>query len=229
MGIIPFQFEDKAVRVVRDENGEPLFVGKDVCDALGYADHAGAMRRHCKGALKRRPLQTDGGTQEMLVLAEPDVMRLLVHSKLPAAQAFERMVFEEILPAIRRTGQYAAPQAEQPGKEPAKLGVDWLARSMHNAQKVIQMAAGRVGMAVVAEETPDFSHPDIAMGLAGLMFAQQRFLVEMESLESAKIRALHLKERIVDLRPDDWAERFLRELNRAQAVQIMQAATRKLA
>ena len=67
------------------------------------------------------------------------------------------------------------------------------------------------------------------MGLAGLMFARQRFLVEMESLESVRIRALHIKERIVDLRPDDWADRFLGELNRAQAVQIMQAATRKLA
>ena len=232
MDIIPFQFEDKAVRVVRDESGEPLFVGKDVCEVLGYADSTNAMKRHCRGVAKQHPIvDALGRTQETRVLAEPDVMRLLVHSKLPAAQSFERLVFEEILPAIRRTGRYAAPQTEQPGNEPGKLGVDtdWLARSMHNAQKVIQMAAGRVGMAVVAEETPDFSHPDIAMGLAGLMFAQQRFLVEMESLESAKIRALHLKERIVDLRPDDWAERFLRELNRAQAVQIMQAATRKLA
>jgi hypothetical protein len=107
------------------------------------------------------------------VVNESGLYNLVLGSRKPQAKAFKRWVTHDVLPAICRTGPYAAPQTEQPGKEPAKLGVDtdWLARSMHNAQKVIQLAAGRVGLAVVAEETPDFSHPDIAMGLAGLMFA----------------------------------------------------------
>lgn len=104
--IIPFQFGEKPIRVVTDETGVPLFVGKDICDALGYVDHLDAMKRHCKGAVKRRPLQTLGGAQELRVLSEPDVMRLIVSSKLPAAEAFERLVFEEILPTIRKTGTY---------------------------------------------------------------------------------------------------------------------------
>lgn len=110
MGAIQFfNFESHDVRVVTDINGEPLFVGKDVCQALGYANHSDAIKQHCKGVAKRYPLQTAGGVQEVRVLAEPDVMRLIVSSTLPAAVAFERLVFEEILPTIRKTGSYAAP------------------------------------------------------------------------------------------------------------------------
>lgn len=106
--IAPFQFDGTAIRVVTDQNGEPLFVGKDVCQVLGYANHSKAMNDHCKGVTKRYPLQTAGGKQEVRVLTEPDVLRLIVSSTLPAAQAFERWVFEEVLPAIRKTGTYSA-------------------------------------------------------------------------------------------------------------------------
>ncbi len=83
--LIPFQFESTSIRVVTDDNGEPLFVGKDICDALGYANDSDAMKRHCKGVGKRYPLQTAGGMQEVRVLTEPDVMRLMVNSTLPAS------------------------------------------------------------------------------------------------------------------------------------------------
>src|SRR5690606_6362327 len=49
-----------------------------------------------------------GRTQNTRVLTESDVMRLIVSSKLPAAQQFERWLFEEVLPEIRRTGSFNA-------------------------------------------------------------------------------------------------------------------------
>lgn len=110
--LIPFQFENKEIRVVTDENGEPLFVGKDICTALGYCNQTDAMNTHCKGVAKRYPLQTAGGMQEMRVLSEPDVLRLIVNCSLSSAQAFERLVFEEILPSIRKTGSYSAPASK---------------------------------------------------------------------------------------------------------------------
>lgn len=107
MNLIPMQFENTNIRVVADDAGEPMFVGKDVCDALGYANPNDAMKLHCKGVAKRYPLQTAGGPQEFRVLSEPDVLRLIVSSTLPAAERFERWVFEEVLPTIRRTGSYS--------------------------------------------------------------------------------------------------------------------------
>ena len=112
--LIPFQFENKNLRVIADEHGEPLFVGKDICLALGYANHNDAMKLHCRGVVKRYPIvDALGRTQAARVLTEADMFRLVVNSTLPSAEAFERLVFEEILPTIRKTGAYIPPSARQ--------------------------------------------------------------------------------------------------------------------
>ena len=103
---IVFQFQSEAeIRVITIDD-EPWFVGKDVAIALGYADHTNAIKQHCKGVVKRHPLQTSGGIQEIRIIAQADVLRLIVGSKLPSAVKFERWVFEEVLPSILKTGQY---------------------------------------------------------------------------------------------------------------------------
>ncbi|CAK0758669.1 hypothetical protein CCP4SC76_3060005 [Gammaproteobacteria bacterium] len=79
--IIPFEFETHDIRVVTDENGEPLFVGKVIVEALGYANPADDITHHCKGIVKRYPLQTPGGMQDM----EPDLYRLVAGSNLQEA------------------------------------------------------------------------------------------------------------------------------------------------
>lgn len=106
MNIIPFNSGEFSIRAV-EIDGEPWFVGKDVCEALGYVNPADAISKHCKGVAKRYPLQTGGGSQDVRVLAEPDVLRLIVKSSLPGAEKFERWVFEEVLPSIRKTGRYS--------------------------------------------------------------------------------------------------------------------------
>lgn len=92
-----------------EENGEVLFCGSDVAKALGYAKPQNAIAAHCKGALKRGTL-TEGGTQELLFIHEGDVYRLTARSKLPTAERFERWVFDEVLPTIRRHGAYMTPE-----------------------------------------------------------------------------------------------------------------------
>lgn len=93
------------------EDGKPLFCGTDVCKALGYKNQHDALTRHCKGVVKRYPL-TNGGKQQMNFLPEGDLYRLITHSKLPSAEKFERWVFDEVLPAIRKNGMYGADPAE---------------------------------------------------------------------------------------------------------------------
>ena len=101
-----FNFESHTIRSVMIE-GEPWFVGKDVAEALGYSDTVNALKQHCRGVVKHHPiLDSLGRTQEARILSEPDVLRLIVGSKLPSAQAFEAWVFEEVLPSIRKTGKY---------------------------------------------------------------------------------------------------------------------------
>jgi len=110
--IIPFQFEKHDIRVIADDQGGPMFVGKDLCIALGYADPTTAIRSHCRGVQKLHPIPDSlGRMQEVRVLTEGDMFRLIVNSTLPSAERFERLVFDEILPAIRKTGSYGAPKA----------------------------------------------------------------------------------------------------------------------
>lgn len=87
-------------------DGRPYFVANDVARALGYKRPADAVTAHCKGSVNRRYL-TDGGEQEMKVIPEGDVYRLIVKSQLPSAERFEMWVFDEVLPSIRKHGMYA--------------------------------------------------------------------------------------------------------------------------
>ena len=93
-----------SVRVI-EENGKYLFCGTDVARALGYAIPTKAVNTHCKGVSKMEA-PTNGGIQKLLFIPEGDVYRLIVHSKLPSAERFERWVFDEVLPSIRKHGAY---------------------------------------------------------------------------------------------------------------------------
>lgn len=85
--------------------GKPYVVANDVAKALGYSKPNNAINTHCKGALKRG-IPTKGGIQEMVIIPEGDIYRLITKSKLPSAEKFEKWVFDEVLPQIRKTGGY---------------------------------------------------------------------------------------------------------------------------
>ena len=104
--LIPFQFERFTVRALADEDGNSLFVAKDAAEALEYKDPTTAIKSHCKGVQELHPLQTVGGTQNVRVIREPDLYRLIAGSTLPSAARFERWLFEEVLPTIRKSGRY---------------------------------------------------------------------------------------------------------------------------
>src|SRR5699024_9886249 len=82
-----------------------MFIAKDVAAALGYKNLSDAVSKHCK-RVSRFATPSEGGTQEMNVIPESDVYRLIMRSKLPAAEAFEDWVVEEVLPSIRKAGGY---------------------------------------------------------------------------------------------------------------------------
>lgn len=100
-----FSFESQPIRTLTID-GNSWFVGKDICDVLGYANHNDAIAKHCRGVATRYPLQTAGGTQEIRIINEPDTYRLITGSTLPEAERFERWLFEELLPTLRKTGRY---------------------------------------------------------------------------------------------------------------------------
>lgn len=102
-----------------EENGSVLFGGTDVAKALGYSNPSKAVNDHCRCLTKRyvpHPQAADKHL-EMIFIPEGDVYRLIVRSKLPTAERFERWVFDEVLPAIRKNGGYIAGQENMTAEE----------------------------------------------------------------------------------------------------------------
>lgn len=92
-----------------DEKGKILFCGSDVAKALGYKDTVNALKSHCNedGVVFHHIIDSLGRQQKVKFISEGNVYRLITHSKLPAAEQFERWVFDEVLPSIRKHGTYS--------------------------------------------------------------------------------------------------------------------------
>ena len=95
-------------------DGEPWFVGKDVTEALGYTNSRKALSDHVeaedKGVTK---CDTLGGTQKMTIVNESGLYSLIFGSKLEKARAFKHWVTSEVLPSIRKTGEYSLLKGSQ--------------------------------------------------------------------------------------------------------------------
>lgn len=95
------------VRTLEHE-GKALFMGADVAKILGYSNPHDALIRHCKedGVVKHEVIDSVGRQQQAKFINEGNLYRLIVSSKLPAAEKFEKWVYDEVLPAIRKHGAY---------------------------------------------------------------------------------------------------------------------------
>lgn len=154
--VTPFRFDGAAVRVVV-RKGEPWFVAKDVAEALGYSRTADAVRAHCKGGLPvgvgNSPTPLDPQT---VIIPERDVYRLVMRSKLPAAERFEEWVVGDVLPSIRRSGGYGVTCHEsaipQSLPDALRLAADLAERNSH-LQLVVEEQAPKVRALAVLTET----------------------------------------------------------------------------
>ena len=87
---------------------KPYFPATECAKILGYAKPENAILRHCRWSLKRGVPHPQNHNKLISInfIPEGDLYRLIIRSKLPAAEKFERWVFEEILPSIRQHGAY---------------------------------------------------------------------------------------------------------------------------
>ena len=101
------------IRVMTDDQGEPWFVGRDLCDALGYTNSRTTIARHPDedDVSKRYIIDEVGRSQETTLVNESGLYTLIMSSKLPGAKAFKRWVTSEVLPSIRKRGGYLTPEA----------------------------------------------------------------------------------------------------------------------
>lgn len=120
-----------------EEGDKILFCGSDVAKSLGYSNTADAISRHCRCIVKHdipHP-QSENKSIEVSFISEGDVYRLITHSKLPSAEKFEKWVFDEILPTIRKHGAYMTDET----LEKALLSPEFLIRLAQELKKEKEM------------------------------------------------------------------------------------------
>ena len=102
-----FDFKGAALRTLTDENGEPWFVAKDVCDILGIdTNHLGESLDSDEMNTLRITEGNTRGNPNKTIISEPGLYRLVMKSRKPEAKEFQRWVTHEVLPQIRKTGGY---------------------------------------------------------------------------------------------------------------------------
>lgn len=89
-----------------DIDSKTYFSASDVATALGYSNTRDAVSRHCRGVVKR-DIPTNSGVQSVNFIPEGDIYRLVIRSNLPSAERFEKWVFDDVIPSIRKHGLYA--------------------------------------------------------------------------------------------------------------------------
>lgn len=102
--IIPFNFNDRNVRVVQDDNNQPWFVLTDVCRILGIKNATDVAKRLDKDELTRFNLGGQSG--ETNIINEYGLYAVVLRSDKPEAKKFQKWITSEVLPSIRKTGGY---------------------------------------------------------------------------------------------------------------------------
>ena len=116
-----------AIRTMSNEQGEPIFCAKDVCDALGYKKTRNAVIQHVDEDDKITALIQGVGSNyktQAIFINESGLYALILSSKLESAKRFKRWVTSEVLPAIRKQGGYLIAKKGESEKEVMKRAME---------------------------------------------------------------------------------------------------------
>lgn len=109
MEVINFTFnETTAFTGLLDEQNNPWFVAKEICEILGILDASDATERLDDDEKLIRVLSLSGQGRNTWTVNESGLYNLIFRSNKEEAKAFRKWVTSEVLPEIRRKGNYGA-------------------------------------------------------------------------------------------------------------------------
>lgn len=145
-----------AVRTVTVEN-EPFFCLVDICKALEISNVSQAKTRlNQDGVISNEVIDSIGRTQAANFVNESNMYKLIFQSRKESAEKFTEWVTSEVLPSIRKTGSYQAPQ----GKELLALAVLEAQKTIEEQSKAIE----RMKPKVIFANAVETSHTSILIG-----------------------------------------------------------------
>ncbi|EMB2809588.1 Bro-N domain-containing protein [Enterobacter hormaechei] len=135
LSVFSFQ-ESHPVRVVMVD-GNPWFVAKDICDALGLTNSRVSLDALDDDEKGVTSTYTPGGNQKVSIISESGLYTLILRCRDAVKQGttawrFRKWVTNEVLPAIRKTGGYAY---VEPAPKCAAEPLDW--RVEHELRAIV--------------------------------------------------------------------------------------------
>lgn len=197
-----YPFSKQAVRVLSVE-GVPYFVAKDVADTLNYADHKKAIELHCKSSVTARDL---GVSNEILptgfiearnisqtkLISERDMYALVFSSHKSEAELFKDWVFEDVLPSLRKHGEYTKADMQVAGQA-------LQAASISGTDFATELASLREQLAIAQQEAQ-----------AQAQIAQEQAQIAHDAQRKLQNTVFQINGSITDNRctVTDWRNRF---------------------
>lgn len=165
-------------------NGKPYFVANDVAKALGYVETAKAIRTHCKG-VSEMDIPSKGGIQCMKIIPEGDIYRLIVRSKLPSAEKFEKWVFDEVIPSIRTNGGYIAGQETLSDEDLMAKAILVAQKKIKERDQIIEQQKAKIEQdrpKTIFADAVSASHTSILIGDLAKLICQNGYQIGQKRL-----------------------------------------------
>lgn len=170
------------IRTIRDEEGEPWFVGKDVAEILEYSNTRDALARHVDKEDKSDVAIHDGRqNRNQTIINESGLYSLIFSSKMKKAKEFKRWVTSEVLPTIRKHGAYMSEEViEKTLSDP-----DYLIRLATNLKE--ERAKRMLAEAEVTRNKPKVLFADtVAASQNSCLVGELAKLISQEALRSGR-------------------------------------------
>ena len=153
-GSMSFTFGDTSIRIVKNAEGEPLFVAVDVAKAIGIQNSRQAVATLDDDQKADVCITYTSGKKTLAAVTESGLYQLIFSGRKEAARKFSRWVTDEVLPQIRRTGSYV-PEPLSPAIMPPKSHIEKstyahavVSHSLTHAEAIEQVQSRRDGIEI---------------------------------------------------------------------------------
>jgi prophage antirepressor-like protein len=187
IAVTPFYFEDSEVRTATDKYGNPWFVARDVLDGMGSSTPVTKAMSSVKqglgdGFTNGIPiLDSLGRVQQVTVISEPAVTFLVSRSNTERGRKLNRWIHSEVLPQIRKTGQYGKHAASLP-----QTYLEALKALVHSEEAREKAEAENRAMAQQIETDKPFTNLARAMTDKGTTMYRRDWIAMMKTDHGAR-------------------------------------------
>ena len=193
------------VRTATDENGDPWFCAKDLCDVLGYKNSSCAVNQHVRSSdvakryvarlAKNRFGVCEGKMQvvQMIFVNESGFYALVLGSKLATAVKFKDWVTSVVLPQIRKTGGYIPMKEGESEEETIRNAEEILRATLKKKEELLEQQKKLLG-----ESRIQLAKSRTQLEKNKVILAQQKKLIGEQDVEIRRLNGV-VDEQVVNI------------------------------